>query len=159
VRVRLYDNGVGWWRDEGWRPLADPGGGGGPSPQVYVGEGWQRGESASERRFRRARGARSQVLVPVRHPGAFVLTVRAGLLAGGAPEVGMSVSVNRTVLGQAALGPGWNEYRFTVAEGVARAGMNDIRLGWWGRSPDEPADGRPVAVEAIALTRGTGGAP
>lgn len=154
IRARLFDNGAGWWTDEGprrvgWMPE------GVREPHLYVGDGWQRPQGKGLGR-RRTAGASAELLLPVREPGGFRLSVRAW----GGPDApcGLRVALNdRAPPAAVCVQRGWRSYSFDVPAESFRSGMNAVRLGYpcpascggdpdWGR-------GRWLLVETVALQR------
>jgi hypothetical protein len=127
--VLAHDNLNGAWLDEGTRSL-----GGvvdfGREPEdlpLVVGHGWYEPEVEGGVAFRRSKGWRSWVRVPVRTAGAFRMTVRARL---GVPElpVRMRVEINGAAAGEADLGAEWAEHAFDVPGRSVRRGLNDVAL-------------------------------
>jgi 4-amino-4-deoxy-L-arabinose transferase-like glycosyltransferase len=141
IRVRLFDNGLGWWDDQGWRPLAGPAGPPGTEPHVLVGEGWQRVESAEGRRFRGSRGRRSFLGVPVRDPGAYRVQLRAASRTLAEP-CDVELVVNGQSLGVTSVA-GWRDHEFPSATPALRHGLNDFVL-----VPRQPTG---VHVESLRL--------
>jgi hypothetical protein len=142
IRVRLYDNGVGLWDEGGWRRLAGPGGPPLAEPHLLVGNGWRRIEREDGRAFRRSRGPRATLTLPLREVAGYVLVLRARPDQGGAP-VEAGLAVNGQGLGRLTLPPGWAESEWAVPASALRRGLNDVVL----ELPPEAA----VAVEAVRL--------
>jgi hypothetical protein len=143
--------------DAGWRPLA-------PDPELprdlardlFVGVGWESPEREGSLRYRRSRGRRSELWVPLVRPESDVLRLRAR--AGSrVPDLGFIVEVNGHRLGHALAEPRWREYTFEVAAERLKAGLNRVAL----RYPQTPARARPgapgpnsvLAVESLAFER------
>jgi hypothetical protein len=155
IRARLYDNGLGYWNDEGRRRLAGPAGPSLQEPHVLIGEGWLKAESGGGRSYRRSRGPRSLLDVPVREAGRYRATISARLEIPESP-VELSLRVNRRPAGSVRLAPGWREYGLEVPEPLAR-GLNRfvLRYSTTPRQLDPNGAGADsaVAVEWIRLTR------
>lgn len=143
---RLFDNGRGTWRDEAPRRLAGPLGDPLAEPHLFVGEGWLRPQTGEGRRFRRSRGRRSQLLVPVKNAG----NLRAVVLARAetAPPVRVEVRVNGASAGCRDFGGGWQEYAFDTTAGW-KSGLNELVLRY--RVASEGAADPAVAVETLRL--------
>jgi hypothetical protein len=143
---RLFDNGRGTWRDEAPRRLAGPLGDPLSEPHVFVGEGWQRAQAEGDRSFRRSRGRRSQLLVPVKSAGALRAIVVAR--AETPPPVRLELRVNGVSAGCRDVAAGWHEYAFdTTADW--KASLNDLTLRYRGGAADAPDPG--IAVETLRL--------
>ena len=129
--VLAYDNLKGVWLDEGTRSLRgriDLGSEPPELPQV-VGHNWYRPEQDGETTYRRSKGRRSWLRVPVRTPGGFAGIVRARSEMDGEP-VTVSLEWNGQVVGEATLGDEWAEHAFTVPPEAVRSGFNDVALVW-----------------------------
>lgn len=130
VFVLAYDNLKGVWVDEGPRSLAgliDLGSEPPDLPQV-VGHNWYRAEQDGTATYRRSRGRRSWLRVPVRTPGGFTAGLRAR--SGMSEPVAVTIQWNGRVVGEALLGGEWAEHAFTVPAEAVRAGFNDVALVW-----------------------------
>jgi hypothetical protein len=110
------DDGLGGKLQLGREPTTD-----------LVGPGWFDPESEGAISFRRSRGRRSWLRVPIREPGRFRATVRARLEWFEKP-VSFQLGVNGTRVGRAHLSEGWKDYEFTVPAGLLRAGINSFLL-------------------------------
>ncbi|HET8647948.1 MAG TPA: hypothetical protein VFO85_20805, partial [Vicinamibacteria bacterium] len=125
-----YDNLKGVWLDEGPRTLRgeiDLGQEPPDLPQV-VGHNWYRPEQDGELTFRRSKGRRSWLRVPVRTPGGFSGRLRAR--SAMEEPVTVSIQWNGQVVGEVVLGSDWGEHAFTVPPAAVRAGFNDVALLW-----------------------------
>src|SRR6185503_15701591 len=100
----VYDNLKGIWIDEGPRSLEgviDVGNEPRDLPEV-LGHNWYRPLSEGDLTYRRSRGRRSWLRVPIRTPGPFVVVVRARSDMGDDP-LEMELELNGRSLGRAAL--------------------------------------------------------
>jgi hypothetical protein len=113
------------WLDDGrWLDL-----GGGPTAAL-AGRGWYAPESDGERTFRRGRGRRSSVRLPVRHPARcreVVLRARPEYVA---PVATLEVAVNGRSVGSIRLLPGWREYALPLPRALLRRGVNAVQLSY-----------------------------
>jgi hypothetical protein len=157
IHARSFDNGLGWWIDEGprhlgWVPGREK------APHVLFGDGWRDPGVVDGIASRRTRTRSSALVVPVRRPADFQVIVRAKAFPEGLP-FDLELLVNGVAAGRAPSAPRWQEYEFRARERDLRAGFNDFRLRF--RLPDPQADRRPeMAVETLelrALTRASGG--
>jgi hypothetical protein len=162
--VRLYDGLKGVWLDEGSRSLkgrvllADPA----PPVSFLVGDGWYRPEAEGGVAFRKSRGRRSSLHVPIRTPGDFEALLRARLELQEVP-VEVSLDVNGVDCGTAEIAPGWNDYPFPVPGSAIEPGINAFVL----RYSTTPRKARPgesgrnaaIAVESLRLRRTAGALP
>ncbi len=92
-----------------------------------VGPGWFDPESEGEISFRRSRGRRSWLRVPIRESGKFRAIIR-GRLEWFAKPVSFQLSVNGTPVGRARLSRGWKDYNFLVPARLLRSGVNSFLL-------------------------------
>ena len=150
IRARVFDNGLGWWSDEGVRPL-----GWAPgverSPHVLFGDGWRDPETVDGIPSRRTRGRGADLVVPVRDPGDFRVHMYAKAGPDGLPfEV--ELLVNGTSAGRVAVVPRWQEYTFAARAGDLRRGFNDFRLRLRAAGEARPD----LAVATLTLERGGG---
>lgn len=140
--VLLYDVLKGVWLDEGARSLqglVDLGAGSEPAslPQL-VGDGWYPPETAAGVSFRLSRGPRSVVVIPIRTPGAFRLTLRA---RRGVETLAASVSprINEARLEARGLTPAFSDLSWDIPQGVVEPGFNRMVLLY----SDQPRQGVP----------------
>jgi hypothetical protein len=127
----LYDNLKGVWLDEGPRSLQgviDLGNEPRELPEV-LGHNWYRPLIEGDVTYRRSRGRRSWLRVPIRTPAPFVVVVRARSDMGDDP-LEMELELNGRSLGRAALTTQWGESTFEIPEEAVRSGWNDLALGW-----------------------------
>jgi hypothetical protein len=144
----LYDNLKGIYVDEGPRSL---GGildlGGEPQEPPLLGEGWaEQPQGDGERSWRRARGARSLLRVPVRTPGSFEVRIEARAVG---PGLRLLVRAGGRELFEGPLGEAWGDIAFTLPAGALRPGLNDVALEWG----PEPARGPAADVDRVVFTR------
>ena len=125
--VLAHDNLNGTWIDEGSRSLRgviDLG----REPEdlpLVVGHGWYEPEEEGGITFRRSKGFRSWLRVPVRTDGRFRVVVRARRGVAELP-VRMRVEVNGVPAGESDLGPEWADHEFALPDGAARRGLDDV---------------------------------
>jgi len=125
-----------------------------PEPARHLSEPvFEDGEAA---RWVTERDAR--LALPLDAPGGVVLRLRARPLETAQPQ-SMEIRWNGTLLGRAALAPGWSEYRFDVPAEAMRRGTNVMEL-WFERAPiyhrvrgTGPRQVRPAALSALILNR------
>jgi hypothetical protein len=158
VFVLAYDNLKGIWLDEGPRSLRGRIDVGSEPPELpqMVGHNWYRPEQEGDTTWRRSKGRRSWLRVPVRTPGGFAAVLRARSDMDGEP-VTVAVQWNGQVVGEATLGDDWAEHAFTVPPEAVRAGFNDVALLWSTspRSADPEHRGKDAAarVDWLRLDR------
>ena len=129
VFVLLYDNLKGVWLDEGSHALGefvDVGREATDFP-VVVARQWYGPENDGQQKFRRPRGRRASLRIPIRTVGDFDVTLRARQLLAELP-VAVSLVVNGINLGDARLGPEWGEYKFDVPSNALHSGFNEVEL-------------------------------
>jgi len=129
VWLLLYENVKGVWLDEGPRSLAgaidlgsEP-----PDLPLVVGHNWYEPEAEGETTFRRSKGRRAWLRIPIRTVGDFEATLR---LRAEQPElpVRVGIEVNGQAVGETAAPPAWAEYSFSIPESALHAGLNDVAL-------------------------------
>jgi hypothetical protein len=158
VFVLAYDNLKGIWLDEGPRALGGVIDLGSEPPELpqLVGHNWYRPEQDEETTYRRSKGRRSWLRVPVRTAGGFAALLRARSDMNGQP-VTVAIQWNGRAVGEATLGEEWTEHAFTVPEEAVRAGFNDVALLWSTspRSADPEHRGKDAAarVDWLRLDR------
>jgi len=156
--VLLYDNLKGIWLDDGPRSRGYRIDLGAESPEVssWVGEGWFPPERESQTAFRRSRGRRSFLRVPIRSPLDSHVVVRLRPEFTEEP-VTIKLRVNGNPSGAAELSPGWKEYVFSVPAGSLQAGFNGFLLSYSTTprlaNPDFHGKNAVVAVDWIELRR------
>jgi hypothetical protein len=158
--LAAYDNLSGIWLDEGPRSL---GGrlelGRETTDPLFrpVGDGWFAPESEGEVSFRRVRGRRAWLRLPVRTPAdrALVVRIRAEFDAREPVEVALEWNGLRSP-GQ-RLAREWVDLRFEVAGTAMRSGLNDVALVFSAapRGTIEGFTGRnaPAAVASLRAER------
>jgi len=149
IRIRPFDNGVGFWSDVeprylGWDPDADP-----KAPHVFFDDGWRPPTSEFGAYVRRTRTRRSGLIVPIRHPRDFEVVFRAHADPEAGP-FGVELVVNGESAGVAESVPRWQEYRFPVTVHRLRPGFNVFELRF--SAPDDAEDRRlELAVSFLQL--------
>ena len=154
----LYENVKGVWLDEGARSLGgviDLGSEPAALP-IVVGHNWYPPEAEGEVTFRRSKGRRSWLRVPLRTVGDFEATLRLRAEEAALP-VRVTIEVNGQVVGETPAPSGWGDYVFTIPASALHAGLNDVALAY-SASPraDLPGyQGRDaaVAVDFLRLRR------
>jgi hypothetical protein len=152
--VLLYDNLKGIWLDEGrsMRGVVDLGQDNRDLP-FLVAEGWLPPEAEGDVRFRRARGRRGFLRVPVKTPGDFRVLVRARSLAGER-AVKLGLDVNGTLVGEAQTPPSWTDLEFQVPGRALRPGLNLLLLAAEPPASEPPGERRgPGTLFAVAGLR------
>jgi hypothetical protein len=148
----LYEYTRGIWVDEGPRSLGgriDVGSEPPDLPQV-LGPGWHDAESEQGVTWRRLRGRRAWLRVPVRAPADYQVVVRARQAQPGAPAL-LRLDVNDHDTGEVALADGWTEHAFTVPARALRRGFNHVRF--LTRAPSAEGAPGPVAVDWIRFAQ------
>jgi hypothetical protein len=99
------------------------------------------------------------LFLPLAHDGELTLTLTVLPLETAEP-MKMEVLLNEQSLGAQELQPGWRDYRFPAAAGVARRGTNALVVRF-DRAPvyhrvrgTGPRQVRPAALAAVTLHRG-----
>jgi hypothetical protein len=136
IRIRPFDNGVGFWSDVeprylGWDPEADP-----KAPHVFFDDGWRPPMSEFGAYVRRTRTRRAGLIVPIRRPRDFDVIIRAHADPEAGP-FGVELVVNGESAGVAEAVPRWQEYRFPVTVHRLRPGFNAFELRFSGPSESE----------------------
>jgi hypothetical protein len=149
IRIRPFDNGVGFWSDVeprhlGWDPEADP-----KAPHVFFDDGWRPPTSEFGAYVRRTRTRRSGLIVPIRHPRDFEVVFQAHADSDAGP-FGVELVVNGESAGVVEAAPRWQEYRFPVTVHRLRPGFNVFELRF--SAPDDTPDRRlELAVSFLQL--------
>jgi len=131
VFVLLYDNLKGVWLDEGSHSLdgfIDVGKDTQEFPDV-VARQWYGPESDGEQTFRRPRGRRASLRVPIRTVDEFDVTLRARQMLVELP-VSVNLVVNGVDVGGTRLAPEWREYKLSVPASALHSGFNDVALSF-----------------------------
>jgi hypothetical protein len=148
----LYDNLKGVWLDEGARSLGGVVDLGGAEPDelgAVVGHNWMRPDEEDGTGFRRSRGKRSWLRLPIRTPTLFDATLRGrSEIPGRAAQV--AVEVNGAVVATLTLAPEWTEAPFVLPEAALRPGFNEVALVY-AQTPREAVPGYEGRDSAIAL--------
>jgi hypothetical protein len=152
-----YDLLEGIWLDEGPRSMRGSIRVGGESPFPVVGHGWASPQTEDGAHwFRRSSVPRSWLILPIRTPGDFDLTLRIRSELQQ-PPVRLSVELNGAVVGEASLGPQWQEPRFRIPADRVQPGLNALTLHY-SPTPAEVIPGfrgrnAAVALEWVQLER------
>ena len=96
-------------------------------PYVLVEDGWHGPESEGGITFRRSRGRRSRLVLPIAEPRDLWLELSARRLFD-APSLRIELALNGTVVGELSLESGWRDYRFAVPARLLKEGFNDVLL-------------------------------
>ncbi len=124
----LYDNLRGVYVDEGpgsLQGVVDLGAE--PAGIPVLGEGWGEAGREGERTWRRARGGRSTLRVPVRIPGGFDVILEARACAS---DSAVRVLAGGRSLFQSPLAEDWTPLSFRVPPEAVFSGFNEIALEW-----------------------------
>jgi hypothetical protein len=150
IRVRPFDNGLGFWSDEGPRYLGWARGRE-RAPHVLFGEGWRDPGVEDGVPIRRTRTRASQLVVPIRHPRDSRVVLRARADAAPGPFA-IALVVNGESCGHAVSAPRWQDYEFHVPGRYLRPGFNVFELRY--SQPSVPEERRlELAAEFLALYR------
>jgi hypothetical protein len=147
IRVRVFDNGLGFWNDEGprWTVWAA---GRERAPHVYFESGWRSPVPVDGIAARQTRTARSILVMPVQKPRDYVLTLRARGV-GPLPAFDFEVVANGRSAGVSTASARWQDHLFAVEGRDLIPGFNQFELRM---SP--AAEGRAeLAVESLELKR------
>jgi hypothetical protein len=150
IRVRPFDNGLGWWTDEGPRYLGWTQGQE-RAPHLLVGEGWRDPALEDGLPARRSRTRASQLVVPIRHPRDSRAVLRARADAAPGPFA-IALVVNGESCGHVVSVPRWQDYEFQVPGRYLRPGFNRFELRY--SQPAAPEERRlELAAQFLALYR------
>jgi hypothetical protein len=127
IRIRPFDNGIGFWSDEGpryfgWDPAADP-----RAPHVFFDDGWRPPTTEFGAFVRRTRTRRSGLIVPIKYPRDFAAVFRAHADPESGP-FGVELVVNGASAGVVEAVPRWQDYEFPVTVHQLRPGFNELEL-------------------------------
>jgi hypothetical protein len=125
----LYENVKGVWLDEGARSLGgtiDLGSEPADLPMI-VGHNWYPPEAEGETTFRRSKGRRSWLRIPIRNVGDFEGTLRLRAEQPDMP-VRVAIEVNGQPVGETTASPAWGDYSFTIPAAALHPGVNDLAL-------------------------------
>jgi hypothetical protein len=160
VWLLLYENVKGVWLDEGPRSLggtidlgSEP-----PDLPIVVGHNWYPPEAEGETTFRRSKGRRSWLRVPIRTEGDFEGTLRMRAEQPDLP-VRVAIEVNGRRVGETTASQGWSDYSFAIPATALHPGLNDLALVF-SASPRADLPGyrgkdAAVAVDWLRLRRTT----
>jgi hypothetical protein len=158
-----YDLLEGIWLDEGPRSMRGWVQVGEDQPFPVVGHGWARPQTEDgERWFRRSNVPRSWLVLPIRTPGDYEVTLRIRSEMDAHP-VRLTVELNGAAVGDTLLAPDWQETRFRIPEQRVQPGLNSFAL----RYVPTPAEVTPgfqgrnaaVALEWVYFDRLEGAVP
>jgi len=158
VWLLLYENVKGVWLDEGPRSLGGVIDLGGEPPELplVVGHNWYEPETEGDTTFRRSKGRRSWLRIPIRTVGDFDATLR---LRAEQPElpVTVKIEVNGQTVGETVAPPAWGEYALSIPASALQPGLNDVALVY-SASPRADLPGyrgkdASVAVDFLRLRR------
>jgi hypothetical protein len=147
IRVRVFDNDLGFWSDEGprfmaWAPGRER------APHVLFESGWRSPAVVDGLAVRQTRTGRASLVVPIRQPRDYTVTLRARG-AGGVPAFEFEMVVNGRSAGMSAASARWQDHRFALEGRHLVPGFNqlELRMPAW-------AEGRAeLAVESLELRR------
>lgn len=158
VWALAYDDLKGVWLDEGPRSLKgtiDLGNEPADLP-IVIGHNWYSPEAEGEMTFRRSKGRRSWLRIPIRTVGDFEATLR---LRAEQPElpVTVSIEVNGRAVGETSAPLAWAEYAFSIPASALHPGLNDFALVYSASPrqdlPDYRGKDAAVAVDWLRLRR------
>jgi hypothetical protein len=148
IHVRPFDNGLGWWTDEGPRPLGWARGLE-RAPHVLFGEGWRDPGTEDGVPCRRSRTRSSHLVVPIRHPRDSRVVLRARADAEPGPFA-IELVVNGQTCGYLMSAPRWQDYEFHVPGRHLLPGFNRFELRYSHPDPERRLE---IAAESLALYR------
>jgi hypothetical protein len=127
-----------------------------PPADLLVGPGWRETEMEDEIVFRRSRGRRSWLRVPIRTPGNFRVTIRARLEYLARP-VKLELAVNGKIAGTLELASGWKDYVFFVPHDFVESGVNSFLLTYSATprsiEPETRGPNTVIAVDFVQFER------
>jgi hypothetical protein len=147
IRVRVFDNDLGFWTDEGprwmaWAPGRER------APHVFFESGWRSPAVVDGLAARQTRTARSSLVVPIRHPRDYAVTLRARG-AGATPSFDFELVAGGRSAGTSAASTRWQDHRFLVEGRHLVPGFNQFEL----RMPASAEGRAELAVESLELRR------
>ncbi len=149
IRVRPFDNGLGWWSDErprylGWVPDEKT------APHVLFEYGWRAPDFEYGMPVRRTRTRKSKLIVPIRYPRDFKIIFRAHADADSVPFA-VELVVNGISAGVVEAVPRWQDYEFVTTVNPLRPGFNEFELRFSAENDNE-ARRLELAVYSMTLT-------
>jgi hypothetical protein len=149
IRVRPFDNGLGFWSDEaprpfGWRRGSER------APHVLFDDKWRTPGLEDGVPVRRSRTARSGFVAPVRRPRDFRATFRAKAERSGIPFA-VELVVNGHSCGQLEAAARWQDYAFELPARALVPGFNQFELRFAASGPPEGRRAE-LAVESLTLS-------
>lgn len=147
IRVRVFDNGLGFWNDEGprWTTWAA---GRERAPHVYFESGWRSPAAVDGIAARQTRTAKSIFVVPVQKPRDYRVTLRARGV-GALPTFDFEVVANGHSAGVSTASARWQDHLFAVEGRHLIPGFNQVEL----RMPPAAEGRAELAVEWLQLKR------
>jgi hypothetical protein len=147
IRVRVFDNGLGFWTDEGprfmaWAPGRER------APHLFFESGWRSPGLVDGLAARQTRTARSLLVVPIRQPRDYEVTLRARG-AGAVPAFDFEMVVNGRSAGTSAASARWQDHRFAAFARDLIPGFNQFEL----RMPPSAEGRAELAIESLELRR------
>jgi hypothetical protein len=149
IRVRPFDNGLGWWSDEatrylGWEEGQER------TPHVLFEHGWRPPSAEDGVSVRRTRTRKSKLIVPIRHPREYAVVFRARADKQAGPFA-VELVVNGKTAGVREAAPRWQDYEFRASRNQLRPGFNEFELRFSAENDTE--DRRlELAVHSLKLT-------
>jgi hypothetical protein len=147
IRVRVFDNGLGFWTDEGPRFMAWAAGRE-RAPHLFFESGWRSPALVDGRPARQTRTARSILVVPIRQPRDYAVTLRARG-AGEVPTFDFELLANGHPAGTSAASARWQDHPFAVEGRNLIPGFNQFEL----RMPPSAEGRAELTVESLELRR------
>lgn len=120
---------------------------GAPDSRMYFATGWSRPEEAEGRSFRWANESRSTLLL--KRPDEAVTAVVVEISPLASDDQSVTARLDGTLLGEAALSPGWNEIRWTLPAQTRR--VERLVLEWDALRRASEADARRLAARVSAV--------
>jgi len=150
IHVRVFDNGLGFWSDEGPRPFGFAEGAE-RAPHVYFEGGWRSPARLDGVGVRQTRTDRSAIVLPIRHARDYVATLRARA-AADVPAFDFELVVNNVSAGTSAASARWEDHVFPLPGRHLIPGFNAVELRF--HQPRGAAPGRAeLAIQHLALRR------
>jgi hypothetical protein len=119
--------GVIWRPRQTWLDDGDPLDLGREPMDRLAGPGWYEPENEKGILYRRSRGKRSWLRVPIRAPRDFRVTIRARWEYTRVPA-SVDLAVNGQSVGRVDLMSGWRDYAFSVPARILKPGINSFLL-------------------------------
>jgi hypothetical protein len=147
IRVRVFDNGLGFWTDEGprwmaWAPGRER------APHVFFESGWRSPAPVDGIAARRTRTGRSILVVPIQKPRDYAVRLRARSVAALA-IFDFEMVANGRSAGTSTASPRWQDHLFAFEGRHLVPGFNQVEL----RMPPSAEGRAELAIESLALER------